>query len=146
MVFYSKIDSFFRNFIIVMMLIIVSVTLLPLFFISETSLPITLVIASIILIVIIILLWNSFSIRYVFYQNHLFIKGGLFRSRLPYESIIKVVPTSDIFTGHRILSSRDGLEIFNKTTILESIKISPENKCEFIDELRKRCKNIEVQE
>ena len=88
------------------------------------------------------ILWTGFSVKYVFYQDYLLIKGGPFRSRIPYENITKVSPTTAIFTGHRISSSRDGLEIFNKTTFLGSIKISPKNKEEFIAELKKRCQRI----
>src|SRR5690625_7998267 len=100
----------------------------------------------ILLIFIMFILLTFFSVKYIFYQDHFFIKGGPFRSRIPYENITKVSPTTAIFTGHRILSSRDGLEIFNNTTFLGSIKISPKNKDEFIAELKRRCQRIQIQE
>lgn len=56
-----------------------------------------------------------------------------------------VSPTTEILTGHRILSSRDAMEIFNETTFMGSIKISPENKVEFINELKRRCPSVQIQ-
>lgn len=152
MVFRSKIDAFFVNFMLIVVLIIALASFFP-FFIEEVRnesaevlIPAVIILTSIFLIVLGFLLWTSFSVKYILYQDYLFIKGGPFRSRIPYENITKVSPTTAIFTGHRILSSRDAIEIFNKTTYMGSIKISPRNKREFINELKKRCPNIQVQE
>ena len=93
-----------------------------------------------------IILWSSFSIKYVFHQDYLFVKGGPFRSRIPYENITKVSPTSSIFVGYRLLSSRDAIEIFYKTSLMGSVKISPEDQKAFIAELKKRCPNSVIQE
>ncbi|UOQ50583.1 PH domain-containing protein [Gracilibacillus caseinilyticus] len=90
------------------------------------------------------ILWCAFSVKYVFYQEYLFIKGGPFKSRISYEKITKVSPAKDIFTGYRVLSSRDGIEIFYITAVLGSVKISPEEKKEFITELTKRCPSVQV--
>lgn len=113
-------------------------------FIEEVrnELAAVLILTTIFLIVISFLLWTSFSVKYIFYQDYLYIKGGPFRSRIPYEHITKVLPTTAIFTGHRILSSRDAIEIFNNTTFMGSIKVSPRDKSKFISELKKRCPNI----
>src|SRR5699024_8358275 len=86
-----------------------------------------------------IIVWTAFFIKYVFYEDFLLVKGGPFRSKIPYQTITKVSPTDDIFTGYRILSSKQGLEIFYTSAMLESVKISPKNKTEFITELKKRC-------
>ena len=48
--------------------------------------------------------------------------------------------------GYIILSSRDGIEIFDKTSMLGSIKISPQDQKAFIAELKKRCPNLEIHE
>jgi len=147
MVFRSKVDAFFSNFMLIVVLIIGAGSFFPLF-IEEVrnELAAVLILTLIFLILISFILWTGFSVKYIFYQDHLFIKGGPFRSRIPYENITKVSPTTAIFTGHRILSSRDGLEIFNNTTFLGSIKISPKNKDEFIAELKRRCQRIQIQE
>jgi len=147
MVFRSKVDVFFSSFMLIVVLIIGAGSFSPLF-IEEVrnELAAVLILFLIFLILTGFILWTCFSVKYIFYQDYLFIKGGPFRSRISYEDITKVSPTTAIFTGHRILSSRDGLEIFNKTTFLGSIKISPKYKEAFIAELKKRCQRIPIQE
>ncbi|MDL4839483.1 PH domain-containing protein [Aquibacillus rhizosphaerae] len=146
MLFHSKIDSYFIKFMVVVVIVIVLVSFFPLFFEGGTQLSVVLTLISIFLLVISFIFWTAFSVKYIFYKDYLYIKGGPFRSRIPYENIIKVSHTTDIFAGHRVLSSRDALEIFNNTTFFGSIKISPRAKGEFIIELKKRCPNLKIQE
>lgn len=152
MVFRSKVDAFFGNFMLIVVLIIALASFFP-FFIEEVRnepaeviIPAVIILTSIFLIVTSFLLWTLFSVKYIFYQDYLLIKGGPFKSRILYENISKVSPTTAIFTGHRILSSKDAIEIFNKTTFMGSIKISPSNRKEFINELKKQCPDIQIQE
>nr|WP_240407260.1 PH domain-containing protein [Gracilibacillus halophilus] len=97
------------------------------------------ILLSIFLLISSFILWCAFAVKYVFYQDYLLVKGGPFSSRIPYVNITKVSFTKDIFTGYRILSSRDGIEIFYTNAILGSLKISPKDKRSFINELEKRC-------
>lgn len=152
MVFRSKVDAFFVKFMLIVVLIIALASFFP-FFIpdvrnepADVLIPAVIILTSIFLIVIGFLFWMIISIKYMFEKDYLLIKGGPFKSRIPYETITKVSPTNSIFTGHRILSSRNALEIFNKTTFMGSIKISPNNKKEFINELKKRCPHIQIEE
>ncbi|WP_087974957.1 PH domain-containing protein [Oceanobacillus rekensis] len=145
MVFRSKVDAFFVNFMLIVVLIIGLISFFPLF-IEDAPFLAVLILTSTFLIVTGFILWTNFSVKYIFYEDYLFIKGGPFRSRIPYENITKVSPTTAIFSGHSILSSRDAIEIFNKTTFLGSIKISPREKREFISELKKHCPNVHIQE
>ena len=146
MVFRSKVDTFFIKFIVIAILIIGLVTLFPIFIGGGDELSVVVVSISVFLIATALILWCSFSIKYVFHQDHLFVKGGPFRSRIPYESITKVSPTSSIFMGYIIMSSRDGIEIFDRTSMLGSVKISPKDQKAFIAELKKRCPNLRIQE
>ena len=145
MVFRSKVDAFYVNIILIVVLVIGLVSFFPLFVESVTFIAV-IILTSIFLISISFILWTNFSVKYVFYEDYLFIKGGPFRSRIPYESITKVSPTNAVLYGHRILSSRDAIEIFNKTTFSGSIKISPRFKKDFIAEIKKRCPNIQIVE
>jgi|SRR5690625_2634968 len=146
MVFRSKVDAFFSNFMLIVVLIIGAGIFWPLFLEGRTDLPVVLILTLIFLIVISFILWTAFSVKYVFYQDYLFVKGGPFRSRIPYENITKVSLTTAIFTGYRILSLRDGLELFYKTAVLGSIKNSPKDRRKFITELKKWCPNIQIQD
>src|SRR5699024_9957054 len=96
--FRSKVDAFFSNFKLIVVLLIGAGSFWPLFLEGGTDLPVVLVLTSIFLIVISLILWTAFSVKYVFYHDYLFVKGGLFRSRIPYENITKVSPTTAIFT------------------------------------------------
>ncbi|WP_456278893.1 PH domain-containing protein [Bacillus sp. AK128] len=145
MIFRSKIDTFFINFMSVVVLVIAVVSFFPLFVEGGTQLAVVLILSSTFLIVSSLILWTAFSVKYIFYHDYLLIKGGPFRSQIHYENITKVTPTTDIFTGYRILSSRDALELFNKTTLFGSVKVSPKAKREFINELKTRCPNVKIQ-
>ena len=96
------------------------------------------------IVIIGFILWCSLSIKYVFLKECLFEKKGPFRSRILYETITKVSPTNEIFTGYRLLSSRGALEIFYTTGMLGSVKISPKNVESFIEEIKKHCPNAKI--
>ncbi|MDF1509653.1 PH domain-containing protein [Robertmurraya sp. DFI.2.37] len=146
MVFRSKVDAFFVNFMLVVVLIIALASFFPLFLEGGTEPLVVLILTSTFLIIIGFILWCTFSVKYVFYQDYLLVKGGPFKSRIPYEEITKVSPTREIFTGYRILSSRDAIEIFYKTAFMGSVKISPKEQKRFMIELEKHCPHIRGEE
>ncbi|WP_342598222.1 PH domain-containing protein [Psychrobacillus sp. FSL H8-0483] len=147
MVFRSKVDIFFITFIFLVVLIMAAISLLPnLFNYEEASLSIVIILSAIFSISVGFILWYANTITYVFNEDYLLIKGGPFKSKILYQNITKVSPTTDRFTGYRISSSEKGLELFYKSATLESIKILPKDKIEFITELRKRCPNAQFQE
>ncbi|WP_236611112.1 PH domain-containing protein [Halalkalibacterium ligniniphilum] len=87
-------------------------------------------------------LWYRTSIKYIFHEKYLLIKGGPFKRRISYETISKVSPTTDKLTGFRITPSDKGIELsFESKT---NMKFSLENKSTFLSELRKRCPNADI--
>lgn len=144
MTFRAKIDSFFVSFITIIILLIGAVTLLPALIDKEASLTDIIIITIVFIGIEGFIIWTSFFIKYSFNKEFLLVRGGLFHSKIPYEKIKKVTPTKNIFTGYRILSSKQGLELFYDTGIFGSVKISPLNEEEFINELKKRCPNIQM--
>lgn len=144
MVFRSKVDPFFLTCLIFTIGIMAAVSLLPLLLDKEASLFTGIVMCAIFIASTGFILWCTFSIQYVFYNDYLLVKGGPFRSKIPYAHITKVAPTNDIFTGYRILSSKQGIEIFYKSSLLGSVKISPDPKTAFIRELKKRCPHVPI--
>ncbi|MBU9673874.1 PH domain-containing protein [Planococcus sp. CP5-4] len=143
MVFHSKIDSFFIRFLIAAILFIAAVSFIPLLF-ENAPFSAFVIVTVTFFVTTALILWITFAIQYVFLENHLLVKAGPFRSRIPSDSILKVSPTRDIFTGYRLLSSRDALELINNTTIFGTVKISPENQDVFIAELQKRCPGLKL--
>ena len=89
-----------------------------------------------------IILWPMVVIRYEFFEHYLLVKGGPFRSKIRYDEITKVKGTyftvGDTLAGYRILGSRDGVEINYNTGLMGHIRISPERKDQFLDELKAR--------
>ena len=84
-----------------------------------------------------ILIWNYFDIYYEFRDDYLIVKNGIFKSKIPYNTIKKVKATKRMFTGYRANSSRDALEI-EYSYGMGSVVISPEHKDKFIAELMNR--------
>ena len=145
MMFRAKIDRFFVSFITIIILLIGAVTLLPVLIDKEASLTDVIIISTVFIGIEGLIVWTSFFIKYSFYKEFLLVRGGPFRSKLLYEKITKVTPTKNIFTGYRILSCKQGVELFYDSAIFGSVKISPMNEEEFINELKKRCPNIQIQ-
>lgn len=145
MTFRSKIDSFFIRFILAAILFIAAVSFIPLLF-EDAPFSAVVIVTATFLVTTALILWVTFTIQYVFKETHLFVKAGPFRSRIPYDTILKVTPTRDIFTGYRLLSSRDALELINNKTMFGTVKISPEGQSAFIAELQKRCPDLKLDE
>lgn len=144
MEFRSKIDKFFVGIISITVFIILGVFLFPLLLDYDRTSIDTITVLTLCVLSIGVLLWSGFSIKYVLYNDHLFVKGGLFKSRIPYEDITRVSPTTEIFTGYRLLSSKQGIELFYKSATLGSVKISPKDIDLFIFELEKRAPNVQI--
>ncbi|TPE65936.1 hypothetical protein AMD02_019835 [Halalkalibacterium halodurans] len=140
MVYHSKTDTFSITFIFLSIWIIGALSLFP--FISSFSTIITML--TIFIISAGLIWWYATSIKYVFYKDYLVVKGGPFKSKIPYQSITRVSPTTEKFTGYRISSSDKGLELFYKSETYGSIKILPEDKMKFITDLKKRCPNAQI--
>lgn len=143
MVFRSKIDFVFISVIAFSVIITGGVFLLPLL-IDETAKSDMIVSLSLFALTTGFLLWISFSIRYIFKDGYLLIKSGPIKKRIPYESVTRITPTSEILSGFRILSSKDSYEVFYKDGSLGSIKISPKDAERFINELKNRCPNLTI--
>ena len=93
-------------------------------------------------------MWDSFGgfhwIFNTFHKDHLFVKGGPFKSRIQYQTITKVTHGTNMFVGYRILSARNGIEIHYKTGLWGSVQISPEHQTQFLTELQSRCSQIDM--
>ena len=144
MLFRSKVDKSFLLLISFALLVISAVFLLPLFLDQDRTVRDTVIVFLLYLFSAGLILWTSIDIKYVFYPNFLLVKGGLFRSRIPYAEISRVTETNEILIGYRLLSSKDALEIHYNTGWLGSVKISPKDKKGFIDQLQKHCSHITI--
>lgn len=146
MKFRSTIDRFYLIFHGIALLIVAVACFFPYFI--EEKVP---VLASFILIGTFVLctgflLWMLFDIRYEIKPDHLFVKAGPVRKKISYVEISRVSPTRDVFSGFHLLSSRDAIEIFYRSALMGSIKISPFEKELFLKELRNHVPDTTSQE
>ncbi|TCP58112.1 PH (Pleckstrin Homology) domain-containing protein [Tumebacillus sp. BK434] len=86
-----------------------------------------------------LILW-LFNTYYEFRENELYIKGGPFRWRIPYQQIRSVRKTRSIISGPAL--SLDRMEI---RSTYDSVLISPEREAEFLAELKKRSPQLRTE-
>ncbi|MED1204119.1 PH domain-containing protein [Heyndrickxia acidicola] len=145
MVFRSKIDSFFIIIMAISVSLLGAALFIPFFMDQYKTLIDGVIVACLFLFASGIILWSAFFIKYELREQYLFVRGGPFKGRIPYKDIEKVHSTREIFAGYRLLSAREGLEVFYKTAGLGSVKISPKEQERFLLELEKRCPKINIQ-
>lgn len=140
MVYHAKTDINLTIIIFFLVWIFGAIALLPFI----TSFLTVIIMSTAIIVSVAFIWWYANSIKFVFCENYLLVKGGPFKSKIPYQSITRVSPTTDKYSGYLISSSDKGLEIFYKKAAYGSIKILPEDKRQFILELKKRCPNAQI--
>lgn len=147
----SKIDNFFVKMIAGCIILISAVFLIPYLIRVVIDIKVTLLetvlMSGFLLFSILLTLWVFLGIRYEFHDDYLFVKGGPFRSKIRYEQITKVTVTyfsvGDTLGGYRVMASRDGIEINYKTGMMGHIRISPDSKKQFIEELKKHAPHVD---
>lgn len=144
MIFRSQIDKYYTTLFAIIIIVIAAFTLLPVIIDDNIPPAAVITLVGIFLVTTGLIGWNVFSIKYIFRDDHLHIKGGFFRSRIQYEDITKVTRADEILTGYRPLTSKDAIEIFYRTAYMGSAKISPKNQAAFIKEIQKRCPHAEI--
>ncbi|MFJ6210643.1 PH domain-containing protein [Lysinibacillus sp. NPDC092081] len=140
MVYHAKTDIILGITMFLLVWIFGAISLL----VFITSLSTVIIMSTSFIVSVVYFWWYANSIRFIFCENYLLVKGGPFKSKIPYQSITRVLPTTEKYTGYLISSSDKGLEIFYKTAAHGSIKILPEDKMKFILELKKRCPNAQI--
>ncbi|MGE7910600.1 PH domain-containing protein [Lysinibacillus xylanilyticus] len=139
MIYHAKTDIILTIIMFLMVWIFGAISLLPF-----ASLSTVIIMSTAFIVSIVFVWWYANSIKFVFYDKYLLVKGGPFKSKIPYQSITRVSLTTDKYTGYLISSSDKGLEIFLSTAANGSIKILPKDKMQFILELKKRCPNAQI--
>ena len=146
--FRAKRDRTFMRIIIGTIVILAIATLFPvtyeLFFNETPEILAVWITTGIFVLCTAFILWTTFDIKYTFHEEYLHVRGGLFGSKIPYEDITKVNPTSSILVGYRILSSKDALEIHYKKALMGSVIISPKRQEEFLKVLVEKAPHIHI--
>ncbi|WP_162356570.1 PH domain-containing protein [Metabacillus mangrovi] len=140
MVYHAKVNVFLLAAVYTMIWLIGFVSIVSLIPTFTTVLSMF----AILIISAVLMWWYTSSIRYVFYEEYLLVKGGPFKERITYQSIEMAYHTEEKMTGYQISSSNRGLELFLKHR--DNIKILPNDLTDFVSELRKRCPGVRIAE
>jgi len=97
MVYHAKIDIFLTIIMFLMVWIFGAISLLPF-----ASLSTVIIMSTAFIFSVVFVWWYANSIKFVFYDNYLLVKGGPFKSKIPYQSITRVSLTTDKYTGYLI--------------------------------------------
>ncbi|MEY9979255.1 PH domain-containing protein [Lysinibacillus sp. RC79] len=109
MVYHAKTDIILTIIIFLLFWLFGAISLL-----SFTSLSTVIIMSTTFIVSVVFIWWYVNSIKFVFCENYLLVKGGPFKSKIPYQSITRVSPTTEKYTGYLISSSDKGLEYFIK--------------------------------
>ncbi len=92
---------------------------------------------------VLFLLWLYLGTYYEFREGYLLCKSGPFFKRIKYDDIKSIKLVQNLLSSMALSSKRVEIKEHGKGYLLGTTVISPINRQEFIDELIKRCKNLE---
>lgn len=138
----SKIDKTMLGLGIVLTLLLCGMYVLSLVFMTDSVFG--RVIEFIIMLAMLVLVWSTYWIKYEFKSGYLYIRSGIFRSKIPYQSITRVSIADYIFLGYRAMASQEAIEVFYPQGIWGSVKISPEYMEGFLITLKEHCPNVKI--
>jgi hypothetical protein len=93
---------------------------------------------------IFLLLWLIFGTYYELRDDYLYCRSGPFFERIAYEKIKSVRLYHSHLSSLALSAQQIEIRQHNKSYITGTTLISPENREEFLEELRSRCKNLEA--
>lgn len=91
-----------------------------------------------------LLIWIYFRTYYEFRQNYLYCKSGPIFEKIAYDKIKSVKFSENMLSSMALSRKRIEIRQHGKGYITGTTLISPINREEFLEELVKRCKNIEA--
>lgn len=90
-----------------------------------------------------ILIWIYFGTYYELQENLLYCKSGPFFERIPYEKIKSIKLSRNLLSSMALSTKRIEIRQHGKGYIRGTTFISPINREEFLQELVKKCPNLE---
>lgn len=137
MTFHSKIERTFKGILCICTVLFAAFTILPIFS-SQTDFVTVTILVIIFILIEGFLFWTVFDIKYVLYDEYLYVRGGPLRSKIKYRDMTKVKKSYNTLVGYRVISSSNTVEISYTSGFRGQIIISPEDRDLFIEELKKR--------
>lgn len=91
----------------------------------------------------VILLWFLFGSYYELKDDELYMKFGPFFGRVPYDNIKSVSLSNNWTSSWAMTMKRVSIKVRNKTTLKGDVQVGPLDTTEFMDELIRRCRNLD---
>lgn len=93
--------------------------------------------------VVLFLAWIYFNTYYELHEEYLLCKSGPFSEKIRYDNIKSLKLTQNMLSSMALSSKRIEIKQIGKNFIMGTTLVSPENREEFLAEIKSRCKNIE---
>ncbi|MGL5540009.1 MAG: PH domain-containing protein [Erysipelotrichaceae bacterium] len=90
-----------------------------------------------------LLVWIYFGTYYELRQEYLYCKSGPFREKIYYHNIKSVRLSHNLLSSMALSSKRLEIRQHGKGYFMGTTEISPENREQFMEELKKRCMQLE---
>jgi hypothetical protein len=90
-----------------------------------------------------LLAWTCLGTFYELRTTYLYCRSGPFRERIAYDHIKSLKLTENLLSSMALSRKRIEIRQHNKGYILGTTMISPQEREWFLEELRKRCPNLE---
>jgi len=91
----------------------------------------------------IVMIWILLGSYYELRENHIYMKIGPFFGRIKYENIKSLELKTNLLSSMALSTKRIEIRQHKKSYILGTTFIAPINREEFIEEMRRRCFNLE---
>jgi hypothetical protein len=118
----------------------VAITVAPAFFMPKGEVLIYILIT---LPINIFMLWLLYGAYLEFRDEELYIKLGPIYGRVKYDNIKSISFVKSYLSSYAMTNKRVYIKVHNKTWIKGDIQVGPKDREEFVDELKRRCRNLE---
>ena len=78
-----------------------------------------------------------------FDEEELIVKLGPFSTKVKYENIKEISTSKNWMSSWALTNKRVAIKVHSKTFFKGNLQIGPMNREEFIDELKRRCRNLD---
>ncbi len=139
--FKSRLDWFMKSALVLMVI----ATVVPIYWMKIDNEPFysLLIYALIMGITLLFMIHLVFTSRYIFEDEKLICKFGFFKKEIEYSQIRKIESGTQIYAGWKMALALKGIIIhYNR---FDDLLVSPEEQDRFIEELKKRNPQIELQ-
>lgn len=124
----------------IMIYFVIVVTTGPAFFVPADEIYIYVLI---IIPINAVMLWILYDAYLEFRDEELFVKLGPIHRKVRYDNIKSISLVKSYLSSYAMTNKRVYIKIHKKTWITGDIQVGPLNREEFIDELRRRCRNLD---